>query len=498
MEVKNTFRLYNTLSREIEDFVPVFDKKVGIYTCGPTVYDHTHIGHIRKFIFDDVLVRLLRYLNYDVKHVMNITDVGHLVSDADTGEDKLEKGAKREGKTAWEVAKIYEEDFFRTMSAVNVKRPDIVCRATEHIADQITLIQKLEENGFTYLIADGVYFDSTKSNSYGKLAGIDPQKQLAGVRIETVPGKKHATDFALWKFTPSGTRRHMEWDSPWGRGFPGWHIECSAMSLKYLGNAYVSGKINGEQSQTIDIHTGGIDHIPIHHTNEIAQSEAVTKKQFVKYWIHHNFLLVEGKKMSKSLNNFLTIDDLIKKGFDPLALRFLLLQTHYRQESNFTWEALIGAQTVYNQLKSQMAVIKQQKDKGERATLSEEKLEKVNSLRKEFKDTIRMDLNTPQAVAILWKTVKSNIPAGDKFEIVQIFNEVLGLGLDSYILPIEEAIPPEVNRLFDQRKKLRLENKFNEADNVRKQIEELGFVIVDLEDTSFVKKRQYFVKTGSI
>ena len=305
MVTKNTVRIYNTLSREVEDLIPLVPGKIGIYACGPTVYDYTHIGHIRKFVLDDVLVRMLRYLSYEVTHVMNITDVGHLVSDADTGEDKLEKGAKREGKTAWEVAKFYEDYFFQTMQAVNVGKPDIVCRATDHIKEQTDLIKRLEEKGYTYTIPDGVYFDSTRFPGYGKLAGIDPEKQRAGARVETVPGKKHAIDFALWKLTPPGEKRDMEWASPWGNGFPGWHIECSAMSMKYLGESF-------------DIHTGGIDHIPIHHTNEIAQSEAATGKPFVKYWVHHNFLKVNNEKMSKSLQNFYTIDDVKNKGISRL------------------------------------------------------------------------------------------------------------------------------------------------------------------------------------
>ncbi len=477
MQIKNTLRLYNTLTREIEDFVPGNDRKVGVYACGPTVYDYTHIGHIRKYVFDDVLVRLLRYLAYDVTHVMNITDVGHLVSDADTGEDKLEKGARREGKTAWDVAKFYEDYFFKTMDQVLVSRPDVICRATEYIPEQISLIQKLEALGFTYTISDGVYFDSTKFANYGKLAGFIPEKQLAGARVEQVAGKKHATDFALWKLTSAGIKRDMEWESPWGKGFPGWHIECSAMSMKFLGD-------------TIDIHTGGIDHIPIHHTNEIAQSEAATGKQFVKYWIHHNFLLVNGTKMSKSLDNYYTLEDIVKRSFMPVALRYLFLQTHYRQESNFTWEALDAAQTAYRELKSQVAVIKTQVEKGERQSLSEEKLVKVNNLRKEFKDVIRMDLNTPQTLACVWQILKSNVPVIDKYELLMICDEILGLGLlevasaSSYI----EPIPGEIEKLLRLRSQLRSEKKFNEADRVRKDIENKGYTVIDEPESSSVKK----------
>jgi cysteinyl-tRNA synthetase len=480
MLIKNTVRLYNTLSREIEDFIPVANSNVGIYSCGPTVYDYPHLGHLRRYILDDVLVRLLRHLAYNVTHVMNVTDVGHLVSDSDTGEDKLEKGARREGKTAWEVAKFFEKEFFRAMQAVRVKRPDIVCRATEHIPEQITLIQALEKKGFTYKIADGIYFDTTKFPEYGKMAKLNLDGQQAGARVEVVTGKKQATDFALWKLTPSGTQRDMEWDSPWGKGFPGWHIECSAMSLKYLGSAFAGTTFNPEQATTIDIHTGGIDHIPIHHTNEIAQSEAATGKQFVKFWLHHNFLQIDGAKMSKSLENFYTIDDILKKSFDPLALRYLFLTTHYRSESNFTWAALEAAQTAYKQLKNHVNVIAQQKESGERSQLSTEKLDKVNSLRKRFKDVLRLDLNTPQAVAILWEVVKSNVPPSDKYDLLSLIDDMLGLGLKS-VNPAHQMDAPgeEVIDLLNQRQKLRSEKKFAESDEVRKSLETLGWLVED-------------------
>ena len=491
MTSSNQIRLYNTLSREIEDFVPVEEGKVKLYACGPTVYDYTHLGHIRKYIFDDVLVRMLRYLNFEVKHVMNITDVGHLVSDADTGEDKLEKGAQREGKTAWEVAKFYEEYFLRTMDKVGVNRPDVICRATDHIKEQILLVQELEKNGFTYKIDDGIYFDSTKFSDYGKLSGIDPAKQKSGARVEAVPGKKHATDFALWKFTLSGSKRDMEWESPWGRGFPGWHIECSAMSLKYLTDAFDSqNTFQPEKSQTIDVHTGGIDHIPIHHPNEIAQSQAVTGKKFVNYWVHHNFLLVDNTKMSKSLKNFYTLDDVVKKGFDPMSLRYLFLQTHYRQEANFTWEALTGAQTAFSNLRSIVVVLQQQVQQGERLMLSDEKLEKVNNFRKRFKDVLRMDLNTAQALAVMWEIVKSNIPSNDKLDLLMLIDDILGLGLKNLGgKSITEKIPQQIQQLVVKREQLRSEKKFSESDDVRKQIEAQGYVIEDSSSGTQIRKK---------
>lgn len=491
MHIDNKIRLYNTLSREIEDFIPVEEGKVGLYACGPTVYDYTHLGHIRKYIFDDVLVRMLRYLNFEVKHVMNITDVGHLVSDADTGEDKLEKGAQREGKTAWEVAKFYENYFLQSMDMVGVKRPDIICHATDHINEQILLVQELEKKGYTYKIDDGIYFDSSKFNDYGKLAGIDPTKQKSGARVEMVPGKKHATDFALWKFTPTGAMRDMEWDSPWGKGFPGWHIECSAMSLKYLTNTYdAPGSLDPQKARTIDMHTGGIDHISIHHPNEIAQSEAATGKKFVNFWIHHNFLLVDNTKMSKSLKNFYTIDDVIKKGFDPLSLRYLFLQTHYRQEANFTWDALASAQAALKNLHGIVIVLMQQSSHGERLALSDEKLEKVNNFRKRFKDVLRMDLNTAQALGVMWEIVKSNIPSNDKLDLLMLIDDILGLGLKNIkYQPVKEIIPQEIHDLVLKRDQLRSEKKFAESDDVRLQIEALGYIIEDSSSGVQIRKK---------
>lgn len=288
-------KLYNTLTHKVEEFSPLTPPVVTYYSCGPTVYDFAHIGHARTYIFADILQRVLEFNGFQVKRVMNITDVGHLTSDADSGEDKMERGAAREKKSVWDIAKFYTTDFMDMIKKLNIKEPQIICKATDNITSMIRIIEVLEKKGFTYKIADGLYFDTSKFPDYGKLTGQtyeDLQKTLkAGARVEMVEGKKHPTDFALWKFTPAGIKRQMEWDSPWGRGFPGWHIECSAMSMKYLG-------------ETIDLHSGGVDHIPIHHTNEIAQSEAATGKTFVRFWLHADHLLVDGQKMSKSLNNF--------------------------------------------------------------------------------------------------------------------------------------------------------------------------------------------------
>ena len=337
-------KLFNTLTRRKEEFIPLNEKHAGIYTCGPTVYDYTHIGHLKKYINDDVLKRVLEYNGYKVNHVMNITDVGHLVSDEDTGEDKMEKGARESGKTVWEVARFFEDYFWKSLKEVNILKPDITPRATEHIKEQIELIKKLEEKGFTYKTTQAIYFDVSKFKNYTKLSGQKLEEKIVGAREDTFvdKDKKHPYDFALWFFVIGRFKNHtMRWPSPWGKGFPGWHIECSAMSMKYLG-------------ETLDIHTGGIDHIPVHHPNEIAQSEAATDKPFVRFWIHHDWLLVDNEKMSKSKKNFYTIDEIKEKNINPLAYRYFCLNAHYRSKLNFTWQGLEAAQNALENLYNTM------------------------------------------------------------------------------------------------------------------------------------------------
>ncbi len=473
-------RLYNTLTHKIEEFKPINPSNVGYYSCGPTVYDFAHIGHARTYIFADVLQRVLEFNSYKVKRVMNITDVGHLTSDADVGEDKMEKGAAREKKTVWEIAKYYTDDFMKMLQKLNIKTPEIICKATDHIAPMIYIIEALAKKGFTYQIADGIYFDTSKFADYGKLTGQTfekLQKTLkAGARVEMVSGKKHPTDFALWKLTPLGVKRQMEWDSPWGKGFPGWHVECSAMSMKYLG-------------ETLDIHTGGVDHIPIHHTNEIAQSEAVTSKQFVRYWLHADHLLVDGEKMSKSLGNYCKVKDVEEKGFSPLALRYLFLTANYRTQLNFTWESMKAAQSAYDSMKSQISNLKSQSEKRERTSLSQEKLDKIEILRQKFSQAINDDLNTAQALSVVWETVKSNIPPGDKYDLLLLFDEVLGLGLSQITDNRKQiTIPENIKELVDKREELRKEKKWQEADKLRKEIESKGYKIKDtLQGSSVVK-----------
>lgn len=469
-------RLYNSLTHKKEEFTPLNPPNVGLYTCGMTVYDYAHIGHGRKYTNDDILKRALIYFGYKVKHVQNVTDVGHLVSDADEGEDKLEKGSKKFGKTVWEVAEYFTKNFYESMDKLNIIRPDVIAKATDHIQEQIDLIKKLIDKGYAYDTPEAVYYDVTKFKDYGKIFGQNLEEKKVAVRTEVKTGehKKHPADFALWFKTVGRFKDHtMHWPSPWQEGFPGWHIECSAMSIKYLG-------------PQIDIHTGGEDHLSIHHPNEIAQSEAATGvKPFAKYWLHTRFLLVEGEKMSKSLGNFFTVEDVEKKGFDPIALRYLYLTSHYRKQMNFTWDSLSAAQVALNNLRSQIASLKKQTD---RTTLSPEKDEKLNSLRVKFESAIGNDLNTSEALAVVWEVLKSNIPSMDKYDLIMSFDEILGLKL-AQAKESSTQIPQEIIDLSNKRDNLRKEGKFEEGDKARSEIEEKGYTVKDTPEGTVVVKK---------
>jgi len=467
-------KLYNTLSRSIEDFKPINPPLVGLYACGFTVYDYTHLGHFRKYTMDDILIRTLKQQGFEVKFVQNITDVGHLASDEDTGEDKLEKGAKKYGQSVWDIAHKFEDYFFYSMDLMGNLRPSISCRATEHITEQLQMVLELEKKGFTYVIAgDGVYFDTAKLTDYGKLAHLDLTKQKEGARVEKVKGKRNPSDFALWKFERPGENRAMVWSSPWHpRSFPGWHIECSAMSMKYLGEQF-------------DIHTGGIDHIPVHHTNEIAQAEATTgKKPFVKYWVHHNFLRVDGEKMSKSLGNFFTIDDIIKRGFEPPALRLLFLTTHYRNQLNFTWNNLAGAQKAWDRLKHEVLRLSQL-DYGKNDIDLGRTGEKYWT---EFTEAMANDLDTPQAIALMWQMLANqNVKEEQQWVLLQKFDQYFGLGLakiDSLKLQTSEdlKIPDQIKEILDQRKQARVDKDWQRSDQLRDQLGELGYQVEDQND----------------
>ncbi|KKT46519.1 MAG: Cysteine-tRNA ligase [Candidatus Gottesmanbacteria bacterium GW2011_GWA2_44_17] len=477
-------QLYNTLTRKKDEFVPIEKGKVRFYHCGPTVYWTQHIGNLRGMMMGDLLVRTLRYLGYEVIHVRNYTDVGHMTSDADTGEDKMEKGVKREKLSPKEVADKYILQFEQDTKALNLLEPTNKPRATQYVPQMIEMVGELLKKGYAYTTDLAVYFDVSKFSSYTELnkQDIKKMKEGAGKAEVTDPKKKSPLDFALW-FFKAGTHKDalQTWSSPFfsslitnGEGFPGWHIECSAMSRSLLGN-------------TIDIHLGGIEHIPVHHTNEIAQSEASNGVKFVNYWLHNGHLLVNEGKMAKSEGTGYALSEIIKKGYEPLALRYFFLTAQYRSQQNFTWEALRGSQTAFHDLREMVASWKDIS----RVQLSEEKLKKIDAYRTQFTQALENDLNIPAALAITWEVAKSNIPSPDKYDLIMDFDRVLGLNLSEHI-PMNSKqfdIPEEIQKLLDKRNQLRIEKKFIEADAVRKQIKEKGFVIEDSFRGSELKKK---------
>jgi cysteinyl-tRNA synthetase len=456
-------QLYNTMTRQIEKLRPIKKNEVTLYTCGPTVYSQLQVGNWATNIRWDILVRTLRELGYKVDWVMNITDVGHLTSDSDEGEDKLEKGAKREGKTAWQIADFYTEEFLKGMKALNITDPTYLPRATQVIKEQIELLQILDEKGFTYKIDDGVYFDTSKLSDYGKLARLDADELRAGARVEFNPQKRNATDFALWKFSPKNTKRDMEWESPWGIGFPGWHLECSAIAMKYLG-------------KTIDIHAGGIDHIPVHHTNEIAQSETATGKTFANIWLHGNFITADGKKLSKSLGNSYNLYDIAQKGYNPLDLRMLFLQSHYRTQANFTWEALEAAKN-WLQNMQEVADLRFQAIQADNNSID------LTELKQDILKSMQSDLNTPEALAILSKlntgfVSKDNLK--DFKEFLQFIDRIFGLELTK-----SKDITDEQKLLIQTRQTARLNKDFALSDKIRDELEQQGIGLRDTPKGAF-------------
>jgi len=457
-----TVRLFDTYTRNVRDFKPLHGNEAGLYTCGPTVYDYAHIGNLRTYLFEDFLRRTLEFNGYQVKHVMNITDVGHLVSDADMGEDKMEKGSRRTGKTAWEIADFYTQAFRQDLAYLNIQEPTIWCKATDHIQEQIQFIRCIEEKGYTYQTSDGVYFDTMRLSDYGYLARLDIEGLQSGARID-MGEKHHSTDFALWKFSPSDRQRQMEWESPWGKGFPGWHIECSAMSAKYLGSYF-------------DIHCGGEDHISVHHTNEIAQTEACYGSRLANFWMHGYFLQIDESKMAKSAGEFLRIQTLIDKGYDPLAYRFFALSAHYRAKLNFTWEGLDGAAKSFDRLRQLVYNF------GEPGAVDQGYL-------RQFKEQVNDDLNMPRALALTWDLVRSSLPDDVKKATVLLFDQILGLRLATW-QPPEETIPDEILSLAEERQKMRKEKRWAEADLARNQILEAGYEVEDTPQGPRVKSRK--------
>ncbi len=459
-------RLYDTYERAIREFEPLHPPEVGMYTCGPTVYDYAHIGNLRTYIFEDVLRRTLEFNGYRVRHVMNITDVGHLTSDADTGEDRMEKGSRRTGKSAWEIAELYTQEFKNDMQRLNIQEPTIWCKATEHIAEQIETIRCIEARGFTYRTSDGIYFDTSKLPDYGYLARLDVEGLKAGSRVD-IGEKRNPTDFALWKFSPPGEKRQMEWDSPWGVGFPGWHIECSAMSAKYLGPFF-------------DIHCGGEDHIMVHHPNEIAQTQACYGTRLANFWMHGYFLQIDEARMGKSVGNFLRVQTLIDQGYDPLAWRFFCLGAHYRAKLNFTWEGVDGAATALERLRAAVYEL------GEPGALDEAYVER-------FTACINDDLNMPRALALAWELLKSDLPRPVKKATILHFDRVLGLRLAEW-QPKAESIPPDIMALVEQRQQARQEKRWQDADALRAQVTAAGYEIEDTPQGPRVKSRKVKVE----
>ena len=465
---------YNTLTRQKEEFVPLEPGRVGMYTCGPTVYNYAHIGNLRSYIFADILRRTLKYFGYDVKHVMNVTDVGHLTSDEDTGEDKMDRQARESGKSIWDMARYFEEVFFEDINRLNIEQPMVKCRATEHIPEMIALVQKLIERGHAYETDQAVYFDVTTFPTYTELSRQSLEDKITGARdeVQEDPQKRNPADFALWFKAVGRFENHiMRWESPWGVGFPGWHIECSAMSMKYLG-------------ETLDIHTGGEDHIWVHHPNEIAQSEGATGKKFVRYWMHGAFLVVgkltkdeegdEERRMGKSEGNFLRLQTLIDKGYDPLAYRYLSFSAHYRAKLKFTWESLDAACSGYESLKDFVARAKQR---------GGEEQPWVSEYREKFEAAITDDLNMPQAMAAVSEMIREADKRGEYgvLDALYSFDQVLGLNLKE---SAERAtsIDKDVEALIKERNEARASKNWARADEIRKILSEQGIV---LEDTPF-------------
>lgn len=484
--------LYNTLSRKKEEFKPINIGRVGLYTCGPTVYNYAHIGNLRTYIFEDILKRVLEFNGYEVKHVMNITDVGHLTGDRDMGKDKLEEEALKEGKSVWTLANFYTDEFIADLKSLNIIEPSIWARVTDNILEQIEMVKILEQKGYAYTISDGIYFDTSKFPDYNKLSHLKLEELQEGARVEKNDEKRNATDFALWKFSPKGEKRQMEWwfkgkfkgrlvtennyklgkDNHDTIGFPGWHIECSVISAKYL-------------DVMQDIHCGGIDHINVHHTNEIAQSEAATGEKFFNYWMHGAFLNIEGgKKMAKSDNNFLTLKNaLINKNINPLVYRFAALQVHYRKPMEYSEKSIKNAQNgldhLYNQVRELANGVKFENIQSQ-GKIDEKFLDK-------FLKAINNDLNIPQALGVVQELLKSDNSNFDKLKTLFKFDNVLGLRMIE-VLNVDE-IPEEISRLLELRKQMKEQKQWEESDRLRSEIERNGFVVEDTNEGMRVYKK---------
>ena len=452
-------KLYNTLTRKKEEFAPLDGKTVRMYSCGPTVYNFAHIGNMRTYVFMDILRRTLRYEGYKVKGVMNITDVGHLLSDADEGEDKMEKAAKEQRKSPYEIADFYTKVFFDDLKKLNIGKPELTPKATEHIREMLDFVYALCEKGYGYETSDGIYFDISKFPAYGQLSGINLEEQKAGARVEVNDEKRSPFDFAIWKKAP---KEHiMQWDSRWGKGYPGWHIECSAMSKKYLGEVF-------------DIHTGGVDHIPIHHENEIAQSYGDSGKNPAKFWMHGEFMLVNNGKMSKKLGNTYLVSQLEEMGYSPMCFRYFCLNTHYRKKLNFTFEGMDGAKTAYARLCALVA-----KHREGENDVSDEKLA---AYRKEFEEDVTDDLNVPGAMGVLWTMLKE--PASKKIYALALeMDKIFGLKLDeAKAEEVKEEFPAEITAIANERAAARAAQDWGKSDELRAKLDELGYAVKDTKE----------------
>jgi cysteinyl-tRNA synthetase len=460
-----TLKIFNTLTRRKEEFLPIEEGKVGFYTCGPTVYWNPHVGNMRAYVIHDLIRRCLTFLRFDVSHVMNYTDVGHLTSDGDTGDDKIEKAAARENKTAREIAEHYIKVFDDDSLSLNIIPPTVTCKATDYIKEQIEIVKQLEEKGYTYITDDGVYFDTSKFPDYGKLGNINVEGLEEGHRV-SMGGKKNKTDFALWKFSEEPGKRQQEWNSPWGIGFPGWHTECVVMATAHLGEQF-------------DIHAGGEDHVQVHHTNEIAQAEsAYQKKPWVKYWYHVAYLLHKGEKVSKSKGGLYTINELAQMGYNPIVIRYFFLNAHYRKQQNFSIEALDSAKAAMEKLRNHIIEIKEKNDShGQTA-----------EFRDRFKEAIEDDFNIPQALAVLWEMLKDkDLGNVEKYNLAVSFDSILGLG----ILDMEEDtdFPEEIMALVKQREKAREKKDWSASDEFRDKIKDLGYIIKDDKEKGSVLQK---------
>ena len=450
---------YNTLTKTKDEFTPLEGNLVRIYTCGPTVYKDATIGNMKSYVFMDTLRRVLKYNGYELKHAMNITDVGHLVSDADEGEDKMVKAAKTEKKSPLEIAEYYTKKFFEDFKRLNIDMPEIICKATDHIPDMIEFVNKLLKNGYAYETSTAVYFDVSKLDRYGLLSGIDVRKQMAGARVQVDEEKKNPYDFALFIKAPEN--HLMKWESPWGLAYPGWHIECSTMSNKYLGEVF-------------DIHTGGIDLIPTHHENEIAQSKGCTGKIPARFWMHCDYLLIDGGKMSKSLGNAYLVTDLIERGYDPLSFKMMCYTAHYRNKLNFTWEALSSAQNALVRLKEGYL-----KHKSENCEISDSVIEEYKN---KFLEAINDDLNMPMAMSVIWEVVKNPNKSYKLANLLLDFDRVLGIKIEEPIQKKEEKLPEEILELIEKRKQARLNKDWATSDLIRDELFKKGYEVKDSKD----------------